>query len=444
MKTIADFLDNEYSDAATYMTYRSIPCCIDGLKNSHRKIVYTAKKKNLKSLLKVSVLASTAISESQYIHGDVSLQQVCVTLAKKYTGSNNLPILKGNGNFGTRQMNDASAARYIFAQPQDYFDLLFKKEDDPGLITQMFEGDEIEPRFYVPTLPLVLINGSLGIGVGFSSNILCRDTKNMIEAIRQKMRNKTPEDALFIPQWNGFKGSVISEGSNKWSINGVMELNKRKVHITEIPIPYQLRDYLDILDKLEEDGTIEKYVDLSDSKTDSFEFEVTLSVPESKKDFNTIFKDLKLSNVVTESLTCIDENNAIREFDSPKDIFNYYYKTKIEYLKIRIGNEIKRLEKEAEDLKQVRDFINEVIAGTINLKDKKAVVEKNLKDKGYTIIDQLLSMPLYSITSEKAEEIRKKYEDKAKELEAMKKETPVSLWKKDLVAFEKCLGVKNA
>lgn len=443
MKSITDFLNNEYSSAAVYMTYRSIPCCIDGLKNSHRKIVYTSKKKNLKNLTKVSVLASTAISESQYIHGDVSLQQVCVTLAKKYTGSNNLPVLLGNGNFGTRQMNDASAARYIFAQPQNYFNLLFKEEDDPGLISQMFEGDEIEPRFYTPTLPLVLINGSLGIGVGFSSNILCRDTNNMIEAIRQKMKNKEPSDSLFIPQWNGFKGSVIAEGPNKWSINGAMTLNKKIAHITEIPIPYQLRDYLNILDKLEEDGIIEKYVDLSDSKTDSFEFDVTLSVPESKKDFNTIFKDLKLSNPITESLTCIDENNAIREFDSPKDIFNHYYKVKIEYLKIRIANEIKRLEKETSDLKQVRDFINGVIDGTINLKDKKAAVETNLKNKGYTIIDRLLAMPLYSITFEKAEEIRKKYENKVKELEDMKKETPVSIWKKDLIALEKVLGVKN-
>ena len=307
----------------------------------------------------------------------------------------------------------------------------------------MFEGDEIEPRFYTPTLPLVLINGSLGIGVGFSSNILCRNTKNMIEAIRQKMKNKDPEDSLFIPQWNGFKGSVISEGPNKWAVNGIMTLNKRIAHITEIPIPYQLRDYLNILDKLEDEGIIEKYLDLSDSKTDSFEFEVTLSVAESKKDFNTIFKDLKLSNPITESLTCVDENNAIREFESPKDIFNHYYKTKIEYLKIRITNEIKRLEKETAELRQVRDFINGVIDGSINLKDKKSVVEKNLKEKGYTIIERLLAMPLYSITFEKAEEIRKRYEAKVKELDDMRKETPVSIWKKDLIALEKCLGVKN-
>ena len=110
---ISQFLNYEFADSALYMSYRAIPSYIDGLKNSHRKIVYTIKKKNLKNELKVYQLASMVASESNYIHGDSSLQGAVVTLAQDYTGANNLPILKGEGNFGTRFLNEASAARYI-------------------------------------------------------------------------------------------------------------------------------------------------------------------------------------------------------------------------------------------------------------------------------------------------------------------------------------------
>lgn len=440
--TITNFLNEQYAESALYMTYRSIPNYCDGLKNSHRKVVYVVRKQNIKNELKVSALASSVVAHSGYIHGDVSLQGVVVTLARGYVGSNNLPILKGEGNFGTRLMNDASAARYIFAHPQDYFDLLFRKEDDPGLISQNFEGEEIEPRFYTPTLPIVLINGSVGIGVGFSTNILARSEENMIKAIKTKLAGgKVPRD-LFVPYWRGFRGSVEDLGSNRWKVKGLMERNKKKVHITEIPISYQLKDYLRILEDLEEQGVIDRYSDLSDPTKDQFEFEVTLSSEENQKPDEKIFEDLRLADTITESLTCTGEENTIEEFNSAEEIFNKYFDVKIKYLKIRISNEIVRLTKEAEDLRQIHTFIEEVIKGKIVLKEKRAVLEEKLQKKGYTIIDRLLAMPLYSLTEEKAAEAKKKYEDKVAELEIMKNETPEDLWKKDINEFTKKRGIK--
>ena len=436
-KSISTFLNNDYSDAALYMSYRALPSYIDGLKNSGRKVVFTTKKKGIKDLLKVSAYASTVIAESNYLHGDVALQGVVTNISQKYLGSNNLPILEGSGNFGTRFLPESSSARYIYTKPQSYFYDVFKKEDDINLITQMFEGDEIEPRFYVPTIPLVLVNGSAGIGVGFSAKILCRPLENIITAIRNKLTRKKNTLDLFTPGWEGFKGTVTSLGENKWEIRGVADIKGKKVHITEIPVPYSLMDYLEILKKLKEKGLIDRYLDMSDSTTDTFEFEVTLSLEESQKSKDEIFNDLKLSNTVTETLTCIDENNAIREFSSIQEMFNAYYSIKIEYLQKRIQSEIEKLSKEASDLKEVRNFIQDVIADRINLKNKKAVVEKDIKARGYTIIEKLLAMPLYSITEEKALEAKKKWEQKEEELEKMKKENPVTLWKKDLDALEK-------
>lgn len=434
---ISDFLNEQYSDSALYMNYRSIPSYIDGLKNSGRKVVYTSKKKNLKDELKVSALGSYVVAEAGYLHGESSIQGTIVTLAQNYTGTNNLPILEGIGAFGTRHTPENAAPRYIFAKPSKYFNEIFNKSDDINLITQQFEGDEIEPRFYVPTIPLLLVNGCVGIGVGFASKVLNRSIPNVLSMIKNQFDKKELSDDLFIPSWKGFTGTVKKVDENKWEIAGKATIDGQKVHITELPISYDLLGYIAELKKLKENGIIQKYIDFSED--DKFNFEVKLSEEESKKSKRDIMMDLCLIETITENLTTIDENNSIREYDSIKDLFLDFYNIKIKFLKKRIASEIKRLEKEENDLNETYRFISEVISGKINLKLKKAEVEKYMKSEGYTIIDKLLAMPLYSITKDKAEEIKKKWQAKIKELDAMKKEKPESIWKKDLISLEDTL-----
>lgn len=436
-KTVTDFLENDFSPSALYLNFRSQPSAIDGLKNSHRKAIYTLKKKNIKDRQKVSQLGPLVAAETDYLHGDASIIGAITTLGQDYAGTNNLPLLVADGNFGTRFSHDPSAPRYIYTYPQKYFNSIFRKEDDVNLITQIFEGSEIEPRFYVPTIPLLLVNGCTGIGVGFASKILCRDPLNMIKAIQNTLDKKRLSLNLFTPSFKGFTGDVVSVGNNKWQIRGKASLSGHKLTITEIPINYSLTDYISILKKLKDKGLIIKITDLSED--DKFHFELILSVEEASKDIEVIMNDLKLITSFTESLTCLDANNAIREFKSPKEIFDYYFQIKIEYLNKRIESEIKRLALESQSLEEIYKFILDVIDNKINLKLKKAEVEKQIISRGYKSIDKLLNMPLVSITQEKAEESKNKYESKIQELEAMKKETAESLWKKDLAELEKQL-----
>lgn len=436
-KTITDFLEDDFSSSALYLSYRSLPSVVDGLKQSHRKAVYTIKKKNIKDRQKVSQFGPLVAAETDYLHGDISIIGAITTLAQDYAGTNNLPLLVADGNFGTRFSHDPSAPRYIYTYPQKYFNSLFKKEDDYNLITQIFEGGVIEPRFYVPTLPMVLVNGCTGIGVGFASKILSRDPKSIIEAIRATLDKKRFALRWLAPSFKGFTGDVVSQGNNKWLIKGKCSLKGSKLTITEIPVSYSLADYLTILKKLKEKGIILKYTDSSEN--DQFHFDVILPVEEFSKDIDTIMLDLKLVVPFTESLTCLNEDNAITEYSSPKDIFDSYIKIKLEYLNKRIKSEIERLTKEASNLKEIYSFIKDVIEGRINLKLKKAEVEKQIKDRGYVNVEKLLNMPLISITEERASEAKAKWGAKEKELEAMKHETPESLWKKDLDELEKML-----
>jgi len=439
-KEITDFLNNEYSDAALYMAYRSLPSYIDGLKNSGRKIVYTIKKKGLKEKKKVASLGSAVTDEAGYLHGDASIQGAIVTRTQSFCGANNVPILKEDGNFGTRLTPIPSASRYIYTKLPTYFNELFPKCDDQNLIRQEFEGDEIEPLFYVPTIPLGLVNGSEGIGVGFANLILARNPKNIIKALRIKLNGKKPKRTLFVPHWNGFQGTVSEVDNCVWEITGDFSINKKKVTITELPISWSLSNYTEkILKKLKDEGLIEKYLDNSDPKADTFNFEVTLSSDEAKKSKEKIIKDLGLSETITENLTCIDENNAVVEFDDIMDYFNSYYDVKIAYMKKRIKSETARLEQEAKLLSEKAAFILEVIKGTINMKEKKAVVESKMKKKKYTFIDKLISMPMYSMTKDKVEELLKERDEKLHELKLFKKETPESLWLKDLDKLEEVL-----
>ena len=87
--------------------------------------------------------------------------------------------MQKSGNFGTRSVQEASAPRYIFANGSKEFFELFKYEDDNILESQKFEGNKIEPKFYVPTLPMILINGSEGVSSGFAQKILPRNPENI-------------------------------------------------------------------------------------------------------------------------------------------------------------------------------------------------------------------------------------------------------------------------
>lgn len=437
---ISNFLNDVYSESALYIAYRAIPSYIDGLKNSGRKCLYTVKKRNPKQEVKVSNFAGAVIDESGYIHGNTSMEGVIVTLSQEFSGSNNIPILDGVGAFGTRFVNDSAAPRYIFIKQKDYMSSIFKDADESNLIVQEFEGDKVEPMFYVPTIPMILANDSTGVGIGFASRILARSPKNIFTMVRNKIGKKELSDKLFVPYWRNFKGEIKSVEGNplKWEIYGKIEINekdKRKVTITELPITCQLQEYTQFLKGLKEKGEIDKFIDFSED--DNFKFEVKLSISNMNLSKDEIIKLLGLVVPITENFTCIGENNDIREFTSAKEVFNSYYKIKISFLKKRITSEIKRLTEEHKYLSELYNFITDVIKGTIKINNvKRADVENKMKELGYKNIEKLISIPAYSFTKEKADEAKNKLQVKKEELDAMKNETPESLWLKDLDELE--------
>lgn len=432
---LSNFFNSDFVDYASYDNLRKIGSCIDGLKNASRKVIFTVLEKNIKEPIKVSQLANKVAEYAEYLHG--SLDGVVVNLGQDFAGTNNVPLLQKKGNFGTRFAQEASAPRYIFTYGSKNLFTLFKKEDLKILKEQMFEGERIEPVFYVPTLPLILVNGSEGVSSGFAQKILPRNPKSIIKYLTNKIQGKRNNKDLLKPFFKDFKGTVEQgETSFQWLIKGKIErTNKNQITISEIPVGYDLKTYIKVLKTLEDNKVILDWDDLSDKE---FKFIVKMNPKDlDKLSEDEILDKLKLVKKVTENLTCLNANNQIQEFQSAEEILDYYFKVKMEYLG-------KRKDYLVQELKTDLDILNAKITFIKAILDKSLVIEKQPKDKIVKNLekiitvkvqdsyDYLLNMPLYSLTLEKIKALTETLKNSKLKLRETQEKTLENFWLEDL------------
>lgn len=427
---IQDLLNKQLVNYASYDNIRKIGSAIDGLKNASRKVIFTVLEKKIKEKTKVLQLSNKCAEYADYLHG--SLDGVVVTLAQDFAGTNNIPLLQKFGNFGTRCIQEASAPRYIFAKGSDELFDLFK--DSEILEQQYFEGSRIEPKFYVPTLPMLLVNGSDGVSSGFAQKILPRNPENLKKYILEKLSGKEPSEELLNPYAKNFKGNFRKdvETPNKWYIEGVVEHVKNNEYlITEIPFTYDLKTYTNVLDDLVESKAIIRYSSESDGEN-ILRFRVTL--PRGVND--SLITRLKLYKIVNENYTAIDENLKVREFKSAKEIIDYYIDIKLKFLQKRKTYIIEKLNKDFKILENKLRFLNMYISKELSITDKsKSELETELEKLNFDKFDgysYLIGMPLYSLTTDKVKELETSIEKLKKEIETVTKTSIEQMWRKDL------------
>lgn len=427
---IQDLLNKQLVNYASYDNIRKIGSAIDGLKNASRKVIFTVLEKKIKEKTKVLQLSNKCAEYADYLHG--SLDGVVVTLAQDFAGTNNIPLLQKFGNFGTRCIQEASAPRYIFAKGSDELFDLFK--DSEILEQQYFEGSRIEPKFYAPTLPMLLVNGSEGVSSGFAQKILPRNPENLKNYILEKLSGKEPSEELLNPYAKNFKGNFRKdvETPNKWYIEGVVEHVKNNEYlITEIPFTYDLKSYTNVLDDLVESKTIIRYSSESDGEN-VLRFRVTL--PKGVND--SLITRLKLYKIVNENYTAIDEKLKVREFKSAKEIIDYYIDIKLKFLQKRKTYIIEKLNKDFKILENKLRFLNMYISKELSITDKsKSELEIELEKLNFDKFDgysYLISMPMYSLTTDKIKELETSIEKLKKEIETTTKTSIEQMWRKDL------------
>lgn len=432
---VTQFFKVDYVDQASYDNLRKIASAIDGLKNSNRKVIHTVLDKNLNDLLKVQQLSAKAAEYTDYLHG--SLDGVIVTLGQDYCGSNQVPLLTKKGNFGTRAIPEASAARYIFAKASPSLPVLFNKEDRDILIHQEFEGEAIEPRFFVPTLPVLLINGNRGVSSGFSQLILGRNINQIRNAIALRLAGKVEDFSVIddtVPYIKGFKGEIIrdkdAEGF-RWEIRGDFVSAGKKVTILELPIETNLMKYVQFLEDLKEKKLIKDFKDECDG--DNFKFVLTFKEAPNPAQ---LWDMLKLKSYITENFTSLGADNKIKEFKKPSEILEHYYQTKMEYMQNRKDLLLSRINDKLSMKSATVAFLQKVVDGELDLRKlTTAELVEIFEKEGYPKGDNfkyLLNIAISSITVDRIAKIREELQELENEAKVLAETSVAALWAKDI------------
>jgi DNA topoisomerase-2 len=425
---ISDFVHKDLVNFSLADLKRSIAHMADGLKPSQRKVMYACFKKNLKDEMKVAQLAAFVAEKSAYHHGEVSLADTIVKLANDYTGSNNINLLEPCGQFGTRLMGgkDASQTRYIFTKLTKDARKIFDPKDDAILNYLDDDGRPIEPDFYMPTLPMVLVNGTEGIGTGFSCYVPPFKPDDIKDNIKRILSGD--EIVPMRPWFRGFKG-VVHKEEDTWMMEGVWNWSGRNIVVTELPPGRWTQDYKEYLDGLVEKKLIGGFV--NNSTTEDVHFEI---MDYTGKD---LLKDLKLRKTFRVSnMHLFHPTKGIHKYESPEEILKDFVELRLEHYKKRKAHLIDVLEKRAEMCDHKSKFVSMVIEGKLVVFKRKKVELEAEMSSIFPKIDGNLDYLLNTKTVEYTEERVKALLDEAKQakddLEKMLKTSHITMWKTDI------------
>ncbi|KAM7265027.1 hypothetical protein ACFE04_002710 [Oxalis oulophora] len=475
--TYREFINKELILFSMADLQRSIPSMVDGMKPGQRKILFCAFKRNLDKEQKVAQFSGYVSEHSAYHHGETSLAGTIVGMAQDFVGSNNINLFKPNGQFGSRLTGgkDAASARYIYTQLSPITRSIFCRDDDKLLKYLDEDGQSIEPTWYMPIIPMALVNGSEGIGTGWSSFVPNYNPRDIIANIRRLLNEEMMEPIH--PWYRGFKGTIErSSKDNCYVVTGTIEeVNETTLRVTELPIRRWTQDYKEFLESLIESKDIQNFQQYSDTGT--VDFVISMSeenMAKAKQD--GLLKKFKLTtNISLNNMHLFDPSGIIKKYDTPEQILEEFFLLRHEYYVERKKVQLGTLELELLKLDNKVRFILAVVSGEIIVNNrKKAELLIELQGKGFTPFpkttktagpeiagatdvdpqenekdpedgdyDYLLSMQISSLTLEKVQQLCSQRDRMNQEVELMRQSTPKSLWSRDLDALEKELAEQD-
>ena len=440
-KTISEFLSSEYKEFAMYVIEgRAIPSVIDGFKPTQRKIIHISNqtwKTGSEKTLKVFQLSGKVASDCYYHHGDASLSNAIITMAQRF--KNNAPLLEEDGQFGSLRSPQAGAPRYIGTKLSENFKLIYK--DFELLEYKEEEGESIEPKYFLPIVPAVLLNGSSGIAVGFASNVLNRDIKSIIDACVKVLAGKEPGEVK--PSLNGFNGEFIQDKENnkRWIIRGKYDkVNTTTVKITELPPSMTYEKYEDILDKLVDDKVIVTY---DDNCKDNIDYTIKFTRSDlDKLDEDKLIKLLKLEESSTEIFSTLDEFGKLMIFENTSGIIKYFVDFRLKYYHKRKQFLLDKMNRELKILSNRGRFIKAIIDGKLKVNNvSKSIIIEGIEAMGLDKIDDsydyLLRMPIYSLTKEMYDKLKEDFTIKKEEIKTLEATDPKDMYILDLTELKK-------
>ncbi len=427
---LKQFFKEDFREFSLDDTKRSLPSMIDGLKESQRKIVYGLYTKGMNLFeIKVAQLAAVVAERTDYHHGEKSLETAIVGLSQDYVGSNNINLLEPLGTFGNRLSPEASPARYIFTKFTPHFRELYRKEDDSILEHHYSDDMKIEPICYLPILPMVIINGSIGIGTGYACKILNYNPKDIRANIIAELNGKRMKALL--PWYRGFKGE-INRVDESYIISGKLEIiNTTTIKITELPIGTYLDKYKAHLIKLENSGLIKDFED--NSTEEHFEFIIKAPRSTTVLSLEKLYSSFNLNTKVKENITVWNTDWKIKNYKNVNGLIKDFVTFRLAKYEVRRLNIIQTFADEMKWLMEKLLFIKYYLdnSQSFTRKGKDALFEM-LSKEGFTQIDKLLSLKIYSLTKDEIVKLKANIKNINADMKIMKTNTAKDMYIEEL------------
>jgi DNA topoisomerase-2 len=444
---------------------RSIPNIMDGLKESTRKILYACLKRKLyTNEIKVAQLAGNVSEVTAYHHGENSLQEAIIGMAQIFVGTNNINILAPNGQFGTRIQGgqDASSPRYIYTLLSKLTKLIFKEEDNDVLNYQDEDGLTIEPEYYLPIIPMILVNGAIGIGTGYSTNIpqfnptdIINIYLDIIERIKliigdiisiddiEKAIELIDDDEIreIEPYYLGFKGTIVKNDKGSYTSKGVYKwLDDTTLEINELPVGCWTENYKEFLEELITKNNPHLKSFESHYTAKNVKFILKLGDYEDK---DKMINELNLSsnkNLSLNNLHLFTAKGNIKKYGNVAEILKEWFSIRIYKYHTRKEKQLKKMRDEFLVISNKIRFIIDVIEGHILIMNKKMKeIEDKLEERGFDRFEDsynyLLQMPIYQLTAEKKEKLEKEVAKLKEEIENLEKTSIIDIWENELTVL---------
>lgn len=400
--TVDQLINQQYKSYSMHvLESRAICSVIDGLKPVIRRGLWCAMKYNTSNdLIKVVKLAGIALA--LHPHSNKSLEDCISGNAQGFTGANNVPWFIGKGGFGSKVSgpgNGIASARYISVKLSEHFFKLLGVDKDLIPTVPSYDDGDIEPKYFLPIVPTVLLNPSQGIAVGFASNILPRKLDDIVHCQLQHLEGKSFHEPKVY--YEGFKGEVVKIDEKTWKTYGVYTKYGRKLTITELPIGITREDYVKILDNLEDKEVITSF---SDECTDEFLFTVNLKDENLPKE--EIIEKFKLFSLLNENLNVIGFDGKIRNMNVSEIIKEftdyrlkfYYDRFKKEFFELKETFEFKR-----DLLKVIQKGLFKKFPEMTKQESEKFLISESISESN---IQRIVQTPIYKFNKDEVEKIK--------------------------------------
>ena len=478
------FVNSELIHFSNADNIRSLPHLMDGLKPSQRKILFSCFKRNLKEEIRVAQLAGYVSEHAAYHHGEASLNSTIVGMAQNFVGSNNINLLKPMGQFGSRLMGgkDSASPRYIHTYLEDIVKTIFRKEDAGLLKHIQDDGDTVEPEYYLPVVPLITLNGVIGIGTGYSTDIPPYKPDDIVCLLKHRLQG-TMESLVgrpLDPWWFGFKGVTLRADDNTWLTKGLYTTDdeKKTITITELPVGTWTKDYkafLDALCEADEKKSKDAKKDAKKAETESNKSKDEVE-PCGLKGFDDLYNDQDVRFILyfteegydavkenpdrfekqfklltswkTTNMTCFDTDFNIVKYKTLGDILEAFMEKRLPMYEARRVMLLAVLQKQIDELDAKRRFIQAILDDRLVLQKKTdeeivAGLQANhippLSNPGapdaYDSYDYVLRMRMDRVKASAVLELDGQISEKRGEIEHLEAETASSLWLADLEEF---------